>query len=193
MRIPRAFADAQPLFEIALKAGLEMVPVTGPGWEILDCDMTKQEKTEWCWSSVTQTVERRHGRNESQCEIARDVIGSTFCGSTCSTVTCNQPQPLSAVLQIRGRRRQRITTPIDFDQIKTEIRDEKAVICLRIDRAPNGHAIIICGFSEATGKRRVAILDPSKSVASGPQAHDYDQLLVKYDAGGTWDETCLTQ
>src|SRR5947207_652264 len=108
MRIPRAFEDAPPLFaeveggfEEVVSAAAAMVAAGGPGWEILPCEMTKQDKSEWCWSSVTQAVERTHGMNDSQCTIARDVIGDTLCGATCGKIACNTPQPLSSVLQIR--------------------------------------------------------------------------------------------
>jgi hypothetical protein len=193
MRIPRAFVDALPLFEELEFAVHEMIVADGHGWEILPCEMTKQEKGEWCWSSVTQAVERTHGVHDSQCAIARDVIGNTLCGPTCGKSPCNTPQPLSSVLNIRGRFRPPLLGRIDFDDIKKEILIAKAVVCCRIDRAPNGHAIIICGFSEAGGTKRIAILDPANDVAPGPQAHDYNLFRIEYEAGGEWDATCLTQ
>lgn len=193
MRIPRAFEGAPLLFEKVEDAVLAMVSADGPGWEILPCEMTKQEKSEWCWTSVTQAVELTHGVHDLQCSIARDVIGNTLCGPTCGKSACNTPQPLSSVLQIRGRFRPPLLGMIDFDEIKREILVAKAVVCCRIDRAPTGHAIIICGFSETGWKKRIAILDPANDVASGPQAHDYDLFRIEYEAGGQWGATCFTQ
>jgi len=193
MRIPRAFAAAAPLVEEQDAAVLaELEPVAGPGWQLLPCNLTKQEKTEWCWVAVAQAVDRAHKVEETQCNLARALIPTT-CGTECSTDECNSPQPLANLLKVRQRLVEPILGRIKFDAIKAQIED-KALVCARLDRPPNGHFVVICGYSESGGQK-IAIIDPSPDVASGPQSHDYTQFLIRYDTedGGKWDQTYLTK
>jgi hypothetical protein len=191
MRIPKAFRD----WAIAIDHGQEVVAlgmvVPGADWSLVPCDLSKQERDEFCWAAVTQAIERTHGTEVSQCSIAQSVIGANLCGPDCAG--CDSSEPLSDILEIRGRLRDLIKAQVSFEDIKDEIDTNRRVICCHLDRKPDGHFIIICGYSEAAGSPRVAILDPSKKVPSGPQEHDYAQFTVAYEEGGTWDETYLTQ
>lgn len=189
MRVPIVFEEESvPLFH-APEEMLEMAPVAGAGWTLVPCNLSKQDRTEFCWAAVTQAIERNHGIQETQCVIARSILGG-LCGADCAG--CNQPEPLADVLQIRKRLRKPIRKQVTFKEISDEI-GGKRVICCGIERPPSGHFIIICGVLDVPGKQEIAILDPSKSVASGPQAHDFAAFIGAYDAGGVWKETYFTK
>lgn len=186
MEIPHSFKEsATPI------AGGEIA--AGPGWVLVEsCRMTPQEKTEWCWSSVCQAVERTHNREFTQCVIAGDVLGTGVCNGQCDDEDCNRSVLLSRALSnhAHAHLRQRIDGQITFETVKTEIKPPSGrVICCPIDRGGNAHAVIICGFHDAT--KRIAIFDPL--LDSGPHPHDFAAFKHEYSEGGKWTVTCLTK
>jgi hypothetical protein len=182
MQIPQSFQDSVTAIADEIAAG--------PGWVLIStCRMTKQEHDNWCWASVCQAVDRSHGREFTQCDIAHSVL-PTACSGQCDDDDCDQPVVLSDALLRRARLRQRIDGQITFEAVKAEIRPPASkVICCPIDRDAGAHALIICGFHEAT--KRIAIFDPL--LDSGPHSHDFAAFTQEYSEGGKWTLTCLTR
>jgi hypothetical protein len=188
MRVPEAFAAAEPLSPML---GIIAFDVLGAGWTIIErCTVTKQEKSEWCWASVTQAVDRFYrGGQRSQCDFARGLLGTGSCGSNCTSKTCNSAQPLEHALDLSRLLREPPVGLVDFTDIRREI-TAQAPVCVHIDRA-KGHFLVIVGFAESPN--RLAILDPDRNTPGSPQSEGFESFRdFGYSLGGSWDDTYLT-
>jgi Papain-like cysteine protease AvrRpt2 len=214
--LPRFFApvarisaamDARLMLNAAVAAG--GATGIGPGQKVLSTvTMSAQEQTNWCWSSVTQSVKAWAGSVATQTDVATAHVthngrtqtcappnGSSFNNKDCGAgnacaASCNDPHILSVVLTENGLFNRYISQNASpaFGDLVTCINSDKPVPC-RIQWQPSGgHFILVVGWTvDDQGKQSVHVLDPASASASDAVAErvlEFQQFINSYSLSG---------
>lgn len=147
--------------------------------KILNLPIVKQEKANWCWAAVSQSVLTYYGINITQQEIAdygakgQDVKNLLF-SSSIKLKDFPDLKGVDLILQHFGS----LTTSfksnhLTLEELKNEINNNRPVIVRLFGKGVPGHYIIIYGFEEEPSKTRVFIMDPLDIL---PVAYYYEDL-----------------
>jgi hypothetical protein len=103
---------------------------------------------------------------------------------------CNQPFDLPDALEVTKNRGRVLNSPLEYDQLKTEI-DMKRPIGIEIQSDSGNHFVVVFGYDETNGQR-VAVGDPAPDAPTNALIL-YDELVKDYrQSGGQWIQTYCT-
>jgi hypothetical protein len=200
---PRPLPEAPAEFSILSYFRNDQRPGDDIGFSMLT-----QEAVNWCWSAVTQAVlyHAHGGQPRSQSSIANDHIrrsqpgvscipdqGATS-GGECESASCSRPcnglHKVRVVLSEVGFtvRTLQAGQAVTFDQIRTEVRDRRPVVCRIEFRNGGGHFICVSGWRVVNGVREVLVHDPRNGQKGGEveaRYIPYSNLTDHYVAGGS--------
>jgi hypothetical protein len=169
-----------------------------PGQKVLaNVAMTAQEQSNWCWSSVTQSVQGWVSNSLTQTDIATGHITHNGRAATCApphsadyngqdcaagnacAAGCNDPHILSVVLTENARFKAYLSNQSApaFADLTAQINNNCPVPC-RVQWNPTGgHFIIVVGWTiDADGAQLVHVLDPARADAGDP----IDEVVFSY-------------
>jgi hypothetical protein len=163
--------------------------------------MERQSKDKWCWAAVSASIERYFLPNSSwtQCRVARSLaagqklsgvsVNANCCGSPDA---CNKPAALDDALRVVGRLKAIVPGPLSFDDVRTEI-DNNRPVGVRIGWDGGGHFVAIHGYhvSPDGSIRIVHVSDPQFGSSSLYYEHFVSCYLFWTDTGGFWTDSYL--
>jgi hypothetical protein len=168
--------------------------------------MEKQKNTNWCWAAVSVSVAGFYNdQNWTQCKVVNEVLnaivgGADCCASSGSPTPCNSGAPescniqwdlLDALKKVAHLARPP-RGPLSFEEIRTQIQNQRPVACRISGTDQPSHFIIIFGYAQtASGQRWLTVADPGYS-ASEKITILYNDLLTNYDSR-RWEASYLTK
>jgi Papain-like cysteine protease AvrRpt2 len=180
--------DASPSFAVP-----ETADALAGGTEVLGIDFEIQPQAvgEWCWAAVTVSVTRHYdpATQLTQCRLANLIIGPNTCCDDPMSAACDQQADLEVALDRTQHLRQGPISPLDFSDLKGEIKAQR-LVCCRIETDGVGHFVVISGCSASDGAERVDVHDPQGLQEA---TYDYDELLNNYLGAGRCTHAYLTE
>jgi papain like cysteine protease AvrRpt2 len=170
----------------AVPAAPPTAPAAGPQRE-LGLAMQHQERTEWCWATVSVSVAHFYDAASpwTQCSMVNAQLERTDCCR--DGAACNQPQQLTPALERVGHLAQDFGGSLTIEAIAAQI-DAGKPVGLCIDwTGGGGHVVVIDGYDEAAGM--VDVKDP----LFGASYLALASFPVHYQGGGAWGWTYLTR
>ena len=153
--------------------------------------MQTQQKTHWCWAANAASIAEFYNSSMkyTQCAIASACLKHNNCCSNNLDDICNIPGRLDSALLINDNLAQFVDTPINADEICSEI-DSGRVIGVRIQWSSKfAHFVSLIGYTKLNRITYVTVADPDGSEL----IISLSQLRSRYKHIGKWTHSYFTK
>jgi hypothetical protein len=184
-----------------------LAPSDQPDRPALDFRGQPQQRTNWCWSACSVSVERfyRPASEWTQCRLATALaVDRGYQGVQCCPPPpmpgagdgpCNEGSWPDRPMALMGLAHRVFNRPLTVAEISAELALGRPILVDLHWRVGGflwpGHIVVVYGYQSVAGEDRLVIYDPGNG--GSVQNYTYDNFRLQYSGNGEWVNSYTTQ